>query len=45
MFQENSGIAIVFPSWRLREILELRELRERLDELSKLDAKAKQCAA
>ena len=40
MFQENSGIAIVFPSWRLREILELKELRARLDEIAKLDAKA-----
>ena len=34
-FAENSGIAIVFPSWRLLEILERDEVAERLDELLK----------
>ena len=34
MFQENSGIAIVFPAWRLNEILELPELRHRILSLS-----------
>lgn len=32
-FAENSGIAIVLPSWRLLEILELDEVKERIDEL------------
>lgn len=30
MFQENSGIAVVFPAWRLREILELPEVDQRI---------------
>lgn len=30
LFQENSGIAIVFPSWRLREILESARVKERM---------------
>ncbi len=32
-FRENTGIAIAFPSWRLLEILELKELRERISEV------------
>lgn len=40
MFAENSGIAIVFPSWRLREILELKELQARMGEIAEADAKA-----
>lgn len=39
MFQENSGIAIVFPSWRLREILDLPQLRARIEQLAKEDKK------
>jgi hypothetical protein len=35
MFAENSGVAIVFPAWRLREILESPELRTRIQELVK----------
>ena len=34
MFAENSGIAIVFPSWRLREILERPDLKARIDNLA-----------
>jgi hypothetical protein len=34
MYAENSGIAIAFPSWRLREILELESLKERIDQIS-----------
>ena len=30
---ENSGIAIVIPSWRLREILDLKQLRDRIIEV------------
>lgn len=30
LFQENSGIAIAFPSWRLREILESDIVRRRI---------------
>jgi hypothetical protein len=33
-FRENSGIAIVFPSWRLLEILERDEVAKRVRELS-----------
>lgn len=33
-FQENTGIAIVFPSWRLLEILELEEVGKRIRELT-----------
>lgn len=33
MYAENSGIAIVCPSWRLREILDLPELKNRIVEL------------
>ena len=34
MYQENSGIAIAFPSWRLAEILDYPELRTRMLQLS-----------
>ncbi|MBU2498381.1 MAG: serine protease [Proteobacteria bacterium] len=33
MYAENSGIAIVFPSWRLREIFEQKNLKKRIDEI------------
>ena len=33
-FEENTGIAIVFPSWRLLEILESEALSERIRELA-----------
>ena len=33
MYAENSGIAIVFPSWRLREILDLPDLTDRISKL------------
>jgi hypothetical protein len=32
-FMENSGIALVFPSWRLLEILENKSLKKRVSEL------------
>ena len=32
-FEENSNIAIVFPSWKLRQILELRALGARVQQL------------
>jgi hypothetical protein len=32
-FAENTGIAIVFPSWRLLEILQQSELKKRVEEL------------
>lgn len=31
LFAENSGVAIMFPSWRLREILESDEIHRRVD--------------
>jgi hypothetical protein len=34
-FSENSGIAIVFPSWRLREIVEYPEVIERIKAIVK----------
>ncbi len=33
-FEENTGIAIVFPSWRLLEILELAEVSKRIQEIA-----------
>lgn len=38
VYCENSGIAIVFPSWRLKEILDLPQLRERMRELTQFGA-------
>lgn len=35
MFAENSGIAIVFPSWRLREIIESPQVKVRIEQLLK----------
>jgi hypothetical protein len=40
LFAENSGIAIVFPSWRLVEILEHEDVKKRIDEISSLDEKS-----
>lgn len=37
-FMENSGIALVFPSWRLLEILESKSLKKRISELDRLKA-------
>jgi hypothetical protein len=34
-FQENTGIAIVFPAWRLRELLEQPAVRVRIESLLK----------
>jgi len=34
MYAENSGIAIVFPSWRLLEILDREDLKKRIEELA-----------
>lgn len=34
-FAENSGIAIVFPSWRLLEILNSEKLVKRIDDIAK----------
>jgi len=36
-FSENAGIAIVFPAWRLLEILESKELRSRIMALTKTE--------
>ena len=35
MYRENSGIAIIFPSWRLHEILKLKSLSERMNQIDK----------
>jgi len=35
-FAENSGVAIIFPSWRLREILESTPVVNRITEITKL---------
>ena len=37
MFQENSGIAIIFPSWKLLEILESKPLVDRMQEISLIE--------
>ena len=39
VFAENSNIAIVFPSWKLREILERPEVAARIMELIKAHMK------
>ncbi len=36
VFEENSGIAIIFPSWRLLEILEYDDVVRRIDEVTKV---------
>jgi hypothetical protein len=35
MYAENSGVAIVFPSWRLREIVELPQVKKRIEQILK----------
>lgn len=35
LYTENSGVAIVFPSWRLRQILESPSVTKRVKELAK----------
>lgn len=34
-YSDNSGVAIVFPSWRLREIFEMDSLKKRIEEITK----------
>ena len=38
MYSENSGIAIIFPSWRLHDILESKTLKDRVQEIAKIEA-------
>lgn len=38
-FRENSGIAIVFPSWRILEILESKQFTSRLNKLARAEKK------
>jgi hypothetical protein len=33
-FRENSDVSIAFPSWKLREILESRGVRTRVESLA-----------
>jgi len=35
IYQDNSGVAIVFPSWRINEILELTSFKNRMEEIIK----------
>jgi len=35
MYGENSGVAIIFPSWRLREIIEFSQVKLRFEQLLK----------
>jgi len=35
MYGENSGVAIIFPSWRLREIIEFPQVKLRFEQLLK----------
>ncbi len=35
-YQDNSGVAIIFPSWRLKEIFQQSAFLKRMDELKKL---------
>lgn len=35
LYSDNSGVAIVFPSWRLKEIFEMESLKKRIEELTK----------
>lgn len=37
MYAENSGIAIIFPSWRLMEIIELESLKKRVGQIADLE--------
>ncbi len=38
MYAENSGVAIIFPSWKLQDILESKVLKERIQEIVKSEA-------
>lgn len=38
MYAENSGVAIIFPSWKLHDILESKGLKERIQEIVKGEA-------
>jgi len=33
MYQENSGIAIIFPSWKLNDIFKQKSFLNRIEEL------------
>lgn len=35
LFAENSGVAIIFPAWRLREILESPRIKARIKQIAK----------
>lgn len=41
MYSENSGIAIIFPSWKLRDVLESKTLKDRMQEIVKIKADKK----
>lgn len=41
MYSENSGIAIIFPSWKLHDILESKTLKDRMQEIAKIEANKK----
>ena len=36
MFRENSGIALIFPSWKLLDILNHKKTKDRMNEIIKL---------
>lgn len=38
MYSENSGIAIIFPSWKLHDIFESRAFRDRMLEIARIEA-------
>ena len=38
MYSENSGIAIIFPSWKLHDIFESKTLKGRMQEIAKIEA-------
>ena len=40
MFQENSGIAIVFPAWRIREIMDTAPFQKRIKEIEEQISKS-----
>jgi len=37
MYSENSGIAIIFPSWKLHDILESKTLIDRVQGIAKIE--------
>lgn len=41
MYSENSGVAIIFPSWKLRDIFESKTLKDRIQEIAKAEANKK----